>query len=282
MTQISDYKAQLLQSTQGVEEGIGTGAERLRALASDDDRIKELIARLSNPDTQTEDQINALNDLKIISNFSKTLPTYSAEIANALRGMMTAKDPEVRQQALSYLALTGDAVALQHLRDELQTSLPEAEKSVPTSQAIAMLSVYEKGVDKVLLLDVVKNPPDNASLVEAVRHLPADEETADALVALLEDAEKPIAARALVPDLVNKVDPDTFAKTAQRILEDEGSNSEIAPYLARGAASIQSEQTTDDVNALKSLIESMATESGPEFKKAAELLERSNGGGADK
>lgn len=275
MTEISDYKAGLLQSAQGKEEDISSGAERLRELATSHDRIKDLIARLSDPDAEAEDLVNVLNDLKIISNFSKLLSKYSAEVTNALRGLMNSENPEVRRQALSYLALTGDGVAIEHLRDELEASRPEAEKSVPTSQAIAMLSVHEKGIDKQLLLNVVQNPPDNASLVEAVRHLPADAETTTALVALLEDAEKPIAARALVPDLVNKVDPGAFARIARRVLEEEGSDSEIAPYLARGAASIQSEQATDDVDALIGMIERMADEGSQSFKKAADLVKRS-------
>ncbi len=46
MTEISDYKAGLLQSTQGKEEDISSGAERLRELATSHNRIKDLIARL--------------------------------------------------------------------------------------------------------------------------------------------------------------------------------------------------------------------------------------------
>ena len=58
MTEISDYKARLLQSAQGKEQDISSGAERLRELATSHDRIKELIARLSNPDAKAEDLIN--------------------------------------------------------------------------------------------------------------------------------------------------------------------------------------------------------------------------------
>lgn len=272
MTKISDYKAQLLQQVQAASGQYDSGAQKMLDLAGSDEQIAELISRLGDPDTPVADQLNAINELHVVGNFSKVLPTRSADLTNALRGLINAPNAEVRRQALSYLSLMGDEIAEQHLRAELESDGPEANKSVPTSQAIAMLSAHDKGVDKEVLLAIAENPPDDESLVQAVRHLPADADTAAVLIEILEDESKPIAARALVPDIVNNVDPGGFATTAKRILEKQGAESDIAPYLARGVAGIQPDKDQKEVEETKTVIRSLSSAAPAPFQQAADLL----------
>ncbi len=246
MTKISDYKAQLLRQVREASDQFDSGAQRLLDLAGNDEKIAAVIERLNNPETPVADKLSAIKDLHVVGNFSKVLPTRSADLTNALRGLIKAPDPEVRRQALSYLSLIGDEIAQQHLRAELEADSPEAEKSVPTYQAIAMLSAHDKGIDKGLLLAIVQNPPDDESLVQAVRHLPADADTVAVLTGMLQDESKPIAARALVPEIVSQVDPDAFASVAKRMLEEQGTESEITPFLAQGIANIQTGSNSAD------------------------------------
>lgn len=271
MTKISDYKAQLLQQVQTASGQLDPGALKMLHLAASDEQIAALIKRLANPATPVADQLSALKDLGVVSNFSKVLPTRSADLTNALRGLINSPDAEVRRQALSSLSLMGDEVAQQHLRSELESGKPEAEKSVPTYQAIAMLGADAKAIDKALLLAIAQNPPDDESLVQAVRHLPADKDTAGVLMGILQDESKPIAARALIPDIVNNVDPSGFVAYAKRKLEEQGAGSEIAPFLASGVANIQPDKNQDQIEEAKTLIRSL-TSANPDFLKAASLL----------
>lgn len=269
MTKISDYNARRLQRVQEASGQLDSGAQEMLDLAGSDEQITALIELLANPATPAADQVSAISTLAAASIFSKVLSTRSAELTNALRGLINSPDPEVRRQALSYLTLRGDEVAQQHLRSELQSGKPEAEKSVPTYQAIAMLGTDKRAIDKALLLAIAKNPPDDKSLVQAVRHLPADKDTAGVLMAILQDDSKPIAARALIPDTVNNVDPAGFIAYAKRKLEQHGADSEIAPFLASGVANIQPDKNQHQVEETKTLIRSLTPASPDSFLRAA-------------
>lgn len=273
MTKISDYKAELLQRVQAAaSEKLGSGTEQLLDLAESDNKIMALIERLADPATSAVDQINAMNTLSAVSIFSKVLPTRSADLTNALRGLINSSNAEVQRQALSLLSIKGDEVAQDYLRAELKSEKPEAEKSVPTHQAITMLGLHIKSIEKNLLLSIAQNPPDNESLFQAVRHLPADAETVGVLTRILQDESKPLATRALIPGIVNNVDPKGFATIAKRMLEEQGAASEIAPYLARGVASIEPDKDQKEVEEAREVIRSMAPTGPASFQQAAGQL----------
>jgi hypothetical protein len=272
MTKISDYKAQLMQQVQEAGAPLDPGARKTLDLAGSEGQIAELIKRLADPATPVAEQLSALNTLAVVSNFSKVLPTQSAELINALRGLIHSPDAEVRRQALSSLSLRGDAVAQQYLRTELGSGKSEAEKSIPTYQAIAMLGVDGKSIDKSLLLSIAQNPPDDASLVQAIRHLPADKDTAAVLMGILRDESKPMAARALIPDIVNNVDPGGFAAQAKQMLEEHGAASTIAPYLALGLAGIRPGHNQPSVDDTKAVVRSLAAGGSDAFQQAVSQL----------
>jgi HEAT repeat protein len=269
MTKISNYKADVLQQVQKASDNLGAGAQKMLGVAGSEEQIDALITLLKNPATPVAEQLSALNTLGVVSIFSKVLQTRWADLTNALRGLINSPDAKVRRQALSSLALVGDEVAQQHLRSELQSDKPEAEKSVPTDQAIAMLGVDGKGIDKGLLLAIAKNPPNDKSLVQAVRHLPADKETSAVLMSILQDESKPLAARALIPDIVNNVDPGAFTAYAKRKLEQHGADSDIAPFLASGVANIQPDKDQHQVEETKTLIRSLTSGGSDSFLRAA-------------
>ncbi|MDF0498940.1 HEAT repeat domain-containing protein [Bradyrhizobium yuanmingense] len=275
MTSISDYKAQILQKVQEAHKAsdpLNPDARKILDVAGSEDQIADLIKRLADPATPVSEQLSALNTLGVVSNFSKVLPTQAADLVNALRGLIHSPDAEVRRQALSSLSLRGDPVAQDYLRSELQSDKPEAEKSIPTYQAIAMLGVDGKAVDKSLLLNIARNPPDEASLVQAVRHLPADKDTASVLMDILGDESKPLAARALIPDIVSNIDPGGFAAQAKQMLEEHGASSKIAPYLALGLAGIRPGHNEPLVDDTKAVVRSMAAGGSDAFQQAARQL----------
>ena len=140
-----------------------------------------------------------------------------------------------------------------------------------------MLSAHDNASDKKLLLAIAQNPPDDASLIQAIRHLPADADTTPVLTKILQDESKPLAARALIPDIVNNFDPGGFSSIAKRMLEEQGAATEIAPYLARGVASIEPNKDQKEIEDARAVIRSMAP-TGPDlFKEAASELTRPAG-----
>ena len=140
-----------------------------------------------------------------------------------------------------------------------------------------MLSAHDNASDKNLLLAIAQNPPDDASLIQAIRHLPADADTTPVLTKILQDEWKPLAARALIPDIVNNFDPGGFSSIAKRMLEEQGAATEIAPYLARGVASIEPNKDQKEIEDARAVIRSMAP-TGPDlFKEAASELTRPAG-----
>ncbi len=272
MSKVSDYKARLLGEVQAASSFSDPGTLKMLDLAASDGQIEALIKRLADPATPAAEQIRAITTLNVVGNFSKILPTRLAELTNALRGLIHSSDAEVRRQALAKLALMGDDVAQQYLRDELTSGKPEAERSIPTHQAIAMLSAHSNASDKSLLLSIAQNPPDDASLVQAIRHLPADADTAPVLTNILQDDSKPLAARALIPDIVNNFDPGGFSSIAKKMLEEQGATTGIAPFLARGVVSIEPNKDKKEVEDARAVIRSMAA-TGPDlFKEAASEL----------
>lgn len=271
MSKISDYGDRLLKQVQQASSTPDPGGRTLLDLAASDDQIAALIRRLADPATPAAEQLSAINKLNIAGIFSKKIQARSADLTNALRGLIGSPDAEVRRQALASLSLVGDEVAQQHLRADLESGKPEAERSVPTHQAIAMLSVHDNAIDKNLLLAIAQDPPDDASLIQAVRHLPADADTAPVLTKILEDETKPIAARALVTDLVNNFDPGGFAAVAKRMLEEQGAATEIAPFLARGIASIERGKDQTEVKQAQAVVRSMASTGPASFRAAARL-----------
>lgn len=272
MTKVSNYKAQVLGQLQEASDQMDSGSQRMLDLAASDEGIAALIERLVDPATPAADQLSAIKNLSVVSIFSRVLPTRSADLTNALRGLINSRDAEVRRQALSKLSLIGDEIAQQHLRAELESGKPEAEKSVSTHQAIAMLCADEKAIDKALLRAIAQNPPDDESLVQAIRHLPADTDTSGILMEILQDESKPIAARALIPDIVNNADPSGFAAYAKRMLNEQGTESEIAPFLARGVAGIRAEHNQREVEETKEVVRTLASSSSDTFKQAASQL----------
>lgn len=272
MVDSSQYKAKLLREVQEKGGSNYADTEFVTDLAANSERIGELVARLTDPSASAVDLVGTIVALKAVRNFSKVLPAYSADLTNALRGLIKSPDAEVRRQALSYLSISGDEIAQGHLLDELKSDLPEEQKSVPTHQAISMLSVHDKGIDKGLLMSIAKDPPDEESLLQAVRHLPADEETEVVLTQILQDETQPISVRALIPDMAGTFDPSGFSKIAKKMLEEQGADTEIAPYLARGMANVQSSAGQEDVEGTKRVIWSLADKGSASFKQAAELL----------
>ena len=275
MADIPDYQAEIREQVQNSRASKERPLPKAIERAASEDEIGALIETLMKGDSSAQELRAALSELHVISNFSKIIPARSAELKNALRGLVRAQDVEVRKQALAYLTLTGDDVAEQYLREELQSGLPEAERMVPTHQAIAMLSTHRKAIDTELLLTIAQDPPDEESLIQAIRHLPANTETAEVLSNILKDDSKPIAARALVPELISKADPVNFAEIAKTMLKAEGAESEIAPYLARGVASIQPDLDEEAIEEIKAIVLSIAESGDAKFEQAARAISNS-------
>ena len=103
----------------------------------------------------------------------------------------------------------------------------------------------------------------------------------------MEDDSQPLEARALVPDMINNVNPRDFLASVEKMLREKGSEFDLAPYLARGVGGIEAEtvnpaleasirsaptSTTTlsaEIEKTKSIFEELLPDSPESFKRAA-------------
>ncbi len=247
----SNYKAKILEELKADKEAPDADLEEILSLSSDDEKVMELINRLSGNECSAREKQGALSDLQLISNFSSVLTSRTVEYTNAMRGLLDHDDRGLQQQAYRSLAVMKDEVVQNRLLEELNSDKAEDEKTIPTYQAIALLGFDDKVLDCALLSKVVQNPPDDDSLVEAVRHMPADEEALPILIEIMNDVSKPMVARSLVPDIVNNINPATLLAETSKILQEETTDYEIVPYLARSVAEIEYDDIKIEVEEAK-------------------------------
>jgi len=232
MSKAKDYKKTLRARVEAATDPATTGALDFVALAHDTEQVDALIETLTSDTVSKGDKLSALTRLQIIDMFSRALPTKSAKLIGAMRGLIQASDTEIRVQALKQLTLIEDEVAQEMLHEQLLSAAPEANKLVPTHMAIALLGLHEKSLDTTLLLEIAKSPPDEKSRFEAVRHLPVDDDTLPTLVGILTNNNMPARTRALVPQMISEFEPTQFLIVAEELLGDDGLDTEIASILA--------------------------------------------------
>ena len=112
-----------------------------------------------------------------------------------------------------------------------------------------------------------QKPANDQSLLQAIRHLPADKDTADVLMGILQDKSKPIAARALIPDIVNNVDPSGFA--ASREMEARGTGRSQRDCAIPGGRRQCQPGKSQGRSKTKTLIRSLIPASPNSFLRAA-------------
>lgn len=213
--------------------------ERLLEIARDPREIDRLVHIINDPQSPVDDIVSAIDTFNIVSNFSPIIRSRMANIVNALRGMMTSPEEQLRIRALSILTMMKDEVAQEFLLKELTSDANEAQRRVPTPMAISMLGRDEKALPASLLTKIAANPPNLASLVEAVRHMSANEESLPVLRDILADDSKPLEVRAMIPEMINRFDPAAFLDVAMSKLSSEGAEKDdLTPFLTRGLAGI--------------------------------------------
>ena len=287
MNASDEYRQQLLDELKGGETDVSADQQEMQELAGSESKIARLIDVLNDKSSSPNSKQSALSRLDVISVFSPVLPRMMPDYVNALRGLMDDDDSDVRIHAYSTLASMKDEVAQERLQSELQSDKPEADRIVPTHQAIGMLGFDEKALDYGVLRKIAENPPSEKSLVAAIRHLPADSESYGVLKGVMEDDSRPLEARSLVPDMINNVNPRDFLASVEKMLREKGSEFDLAPYLARGVGGIEAEtvnpafeasirsaptSTTTlsaEIEKTKSIFEELLPDSPESFKRAA-------------
>ena len=241
MNASDEYRQQLLDELKGGETDVSPDQKEMQELAGSESKIACLIDVLNDKSSSADSKQSALDRLDVISVFSPVLPRKMPDYVNALRGLMDDDDSDVRIHAYGRLAAMKDEVAQERLQSELQSDKPEADRIVPTHQAIGMLGFDEKSLDYGVLRKIAENPPSERSLVAAIRHLPADSESYVVLKGVMEDDSRPLEARSLVPDKISNVNPRDFLASVEKMLKEKGSECDLAPYLARGVGGIEAE-----------------------------------------
>lgn len=266
---ISDYRNKLLSEINQSAEPLDAETQNLLALAGDKEGIGNLINVINDETTSSEEKISAIDSLNAVSNFSPALSAKMPEMVNALRGQMATDDEAIRYRAFATLASMKDEVAQERLLSELESDKKEEDKLVPTSMAISMLGADEKALPGALLREIALNPPDTDSLIEAVRHMPGDPESFDVLKQIMEEDANPLEARAMIPEMINNVDPPAFLSAAREMLQSKGTDHDLAASLAKGIAGITMPEAKPDVLETKAVIRDLMGSSPESFKTLA-------------
>jgi len=248
---IDKYIEDLRNDISEANENLEIGNKTILDLAGNEEEINKLIDNLSDENQSAEEKNHALHKLNAISIFSDVLPTKMPEYINALRGLLDAENPDIRLQAFSTLSAMKDEYAQEKLTEILNSDTKEEDKSIPTHNAIAMLGFDEKAVDHKVLKKIVKDPPNHESLVQAIRHLEADEETFEILKDIMEDESKPIEARSMVPEIINTLNPSGFLNSVQKMLDEQGGDTDMVPFLARGIAGLEELESEGELEETK-------------------------------
>lgn len=269
---ISEYRAKLLRELNDSKKELDDETKAALNLAGDSTGISKLIKVINDESSSMEEKGSAIASLNAISIFSPVLRTKMPEMVNALRGQMNSSDEGIRNQVFGTLSALKDEVAQEQLVAEIESDTAESDKLIPTAKAIAMLGSDEKALPASLLQEVAANPPDPESLIESIRHMSAEPESFELLKSIMEDDRQPLEARAMIPEMLNKIRPDAFLESASSLLQANGANDELAPFLARGVAGVHEEEHSDKVENTKSLIKELLEDSPHSFKSLAQEL----------
>jgi hypothetical protein len=269
---ISEYRNKLLADAEKSKQPLDEGTQDLLDLAGDSNRIEGLIDVINDEGSSNEAKISAIDALNLVKVFSPVLPRRMPDFVNALRGQMNAAEEGIRLRAFSTLTSIADEVAQANLLADIASDKPENDKLLPTSTAISMLGRDQKALPAALLRKIAANPPTPAALVEAVRHMAGDHESFAVLKQILESDTSPMEARALIPEMINKVNPSVFLNTAKNLLE-KGTNTELAVALTRGVAEVKQTDAKAEFDEAKQAVRKvMETSSDPFNDLANDLL----------
>ncbi len=267
---ITEHRNKLLAEI-GAAPPLDERTQDLIELAGDRERIDELISVINDEGRPDDEKISAIDSLNQISVFSPVLPAKMPEFVNALRGQMNAARESIRARAFSTLTSIKDEVAQIKLLEDMASDKQESEKLLPTSKAIAMLGIDSKVMPASLLRKIAVNPPTKEALVEAVRHMAGDSESYGVLKKIMEDESSPLEARTLIPEMINKVNPQAFLNTARDLL-DKGTNTELATALTRGVAEVKAFNAKSEYIEAKEAVRKMMKTSPQSFKNLANEL----------
>src|SRR5215218_5381570 len=161
---------------------------------------------------------SAVARLQVFAQFSGAGLDREPEIVNALRQAVKSANPEVREQAMGFLAVRNDPVAVKVLEDSLKQPR-DAQFSKP--DAIAFLSANDPREHFAAIRPQLKDPQPETR-VAAVMALGADPESRPEIVRMTGKTESPKVREAALQSLsANDKDFPTYAvKLAQDPGED--------------------------------------------------------------
>lgn len=272
---ISDYRKEYFERINTLgdqEEAMDEATTRIMEIARDPREVDKLVGVINDPASSADDKVLAIDTLNNVSNFSPEVRSRMAEIVNALRGIMTSTNEQLRIRALATLAMMKDEVAQELLLNELQSDSPEEEKLISTSAAISMLGRDEKALPASLLLRIASDPPTPESREEAVRHMSADADSFLVLKQIMEDDSNSLEVRAMIPEMINNIDASAFLESASQQLRSKGTNHDLAPFLAKGIAGVADAKVESQANEARAMIRELNTNAPASFKNVADKL----------
>ena len=134
-----------------------------------------------------------------------------------------------------------------------------------------MLGTDEKALPAKLLNKIAANPPNPESLDAVVRHMSADAESFQILKQIMEDDSNSLEVRAMIPQMINKVDANAFLESATKQLKEKGKDHDLAPFLAIGIDDVNDPNLEAQATEAKAMVRKLKIDTPESFKPAAEV-----------
>jgi HEAT repeats len=195
--------------------------------------MQALIRILRDPAEDDRVRSAALRALQQNS-FSRTeFRRYEADYRDALRSAATDDDPQLRDQAMERLALTGDEYVQRLLVDGLQDP---SKALVPPQRALQMIGYDVHAEHYPMLRDLVETSSKPAVRRSALRLLAADSEATDLFARIAADKGEDPAARSTSAVALQSLAPDQFDDVARDVVLDDDDDRRVRATFVNAIA----------------------------------------------
>jgi HEAT repeat protein len=188
------------------------------------DRIDIVLQLLGDKMQPAELRRVALLVMQEISFGGRAFLAKRAEYFDVLRTVVDDPDPELRQEAISVLALNKDEYAQRRLMEGLENP---SRALVRPAKAIQLIGYDIHAEHYPILRGIVNSPPTQSAKKEAVRLLGSDPASKDMLSRILKDKNERRDIRTISAAALQSIAPAEFEDAAKQIVLDDDEDDQL-------------------------------------------------------
>lgn len=183
-----------------------------------------LIKILADPAEDNDVREAALAALQQNSFSATEFRRYAADFRDALRSAATDEDPELRDQAMDILALSGD----EYVQRLLVEGLQDAKVALVKPQRALQMIGYDVHAEHYgLLRDIVETSKQPTVRRTALRLLAADSDAKDLFARIAADKSEDSAARSTSAIALQSLAPEDFTTVGRDVVLDDDDDDKV-------------------------------------------------------